>query len=140
MRSQLLGPDYWLKWCKDIFDDTIGPPAVKFYNKLYGGVNITGSNIVFANAIEDPWKYAGLTSISNATSQANMTTVLINCNNCAHCVDLRTPSDADAPTLTNARNLIKSKVTLWLTPTREELEEAFGKQEESEEEKVMFLQ
>jgi hypothetical protein len=66
-----------------------------------------------------------------------MTTVYINCNNCAHCVDLRTPSDADAPTLTNARNVIKSKVTLWLTPTQEELEEAFGNQEE---EKYKFLQ
>lgn len=68
MRSQLLGPDYWLKWCKDIFNTTIGPPAVDWYNQLYGGLNITGENIVFANAIEDPWKYAGLRSKFNETS------------------------------------------------------------------------
>ena len=129
MRSQLLGPDYWLKWCKDIFDDTVGPPAVNFYNKWYGGLNITGDKIVFANAAEDPWQYAGLTKIQNQTSQAGMKTVYINCNNCAHCVDLHTPSPADAPTLTNARSLIKQTVAQWLMPTQEELEEAFGKQD-----------
>jgi len=46
-----------------------------------------------------------------------MEAILINCNDCAHCVDLKTPSDTDAPTLTNARNKIKSIVTKWLTAT-----------------------
>jgi len=59
-----------------------------------------------------------------------MKTVLVNCNNCAHCVDLRTPSSKDAPTLTNSRALIKKTVTEWLTPTKEELEEAFGSKDE----------
>jgi hypothetical protein len=122
MRSNLLNSTYWLKFCKDIFDETIGPPAVDFYNKWYGGLNITGDKIIFANAVEDPWQYAGLTKIQNQTTQAGMKTVYINCNNCAHCVDLHTPSPADAPTLTNARSLIKQTVALWLTPTQEELE------------------
>ncbi len=77
MRSNLLGPDYWLSFCKEIFDETIGPPAVDFYNTLYGGLNINGSQIVFANSVEDPWQYAGLTKIQS--TQANMTTVYINC-------------------------------------------------------------
>ena len=72
MRSSLLGPDYWLKYCKDIFNDTIGPPAVDFYNKLYGGLNITGDKIIFANAVEDPWQYASLTKIENITTQSGM--------------------------------------------------------------------
>jgi len=49
-----------------------------------------------------------------------MEAILINCNNCAHCVDLRTPSAVDAPTLTNARNKIKAIVTKWLTASAEE--------------------
>lgn len=111
MRSELLGPDYWLQYCKDIFADNVGPPAVDYYNNLYGGLNITGEKIVFANAIEDPWQYAGMRHIHNQTTQSGMEAVLINCNNCAHCVDLRTPSGVDAPTLTNARSRIRSLVT-----------------------------
>lgn len=60
-----------------------------------------------------------------------MKNVLINCNNCAHCVDLRTPSDADAPTLTNARNYIKKSVIEWLTPTAADYEKAFGDNKET---------
>ena len=139
MRSNLLNTTYWLKFCKDIFDDTVGPPAVNFYNKWYGGLNITGDKIIFANAVEDPWQYAGLTKIQNQTTQSGMKTVYINCNNCAHCVDLRTPSPADAPTLTNARNFIKQTVTQWLMPTQEELDEAFGKKETTSS-SALFLQ
>ena len=61
-----------------------------------------------------------------------MEAILINCNDCAHCVDLHTPSAMDTPGLTNARNKIKSLVTKWLTPTMEELENAFGNKTVSE--------
>lgn len=69
-----------------------------------------------------------------------MKTVYINCNNCAHCVDLRTPSPADTPTLTNARNLIAQTVTQWLMPTQEELDKAFGNQEAENVTPALFLQ
>ena len=72
-----------------------------------------------------------------------MEAVLINCNDCAHCVDLHTPSPADAPTLTNARNHIQSVITQWLTPTQQELDEAFGKTElpsKKETNEGLFLQ
>ena len=49
-----------------------------------------------------------------------MKAVLITCDDCAHCVDLKTPSPKDAPTLTTARNLIKQTVTEWLKVTAEE--------------------
>jgi hypothetical protein len=106
MRSDLLGPDFWLQWCKDIFNNNTGPPKVDWYNSYYGSTNITGEKIIFANAIEDPWQYAGMRQL-NPQTQSGMKNVLINCNNCAHCIDLRTPSPTDAPTLTNARNFIK---------------------------------
>ena len=66
--------------------------------------------------------------IHDPATQSGMEAILINCEDCAHCVDLHTPSLTDAPTLTIARNKIKSLVTKWLTPTKEELEEAFGPQ------------
>jgi len=118
MRSNFIGPQYWTPFCEAVFGkDYASDPIVDYYNSYYGGLNITGSQIVFANAIEDPWQYAGKRQIFNKTHQTQMEAVLINCNDCAHCVDLKTPSAADAPTLTNARNRIKTLVTKWLTPT-----------------------
>ena len=132
MRSKFVGPQYWSPLCEAVFGkEYASEPAVQFYNDLYGGLNITGENIVFVNAIEDPWQYAGMRQIANPAKQSAMEAVLINCNNCAHCVDLKTPSGADAPTLINARKKIKSLVTQWLTPTKEELEDAFGPQHET---------
>ena len=65
MRSTLINPTYWLNQCKYIFNLTSSGPAVDFYNNLYGGLNITGKNIVFVNAAEDPWQYAGMRKIHN---------------------------------------------------------------------------
>ena len=108
MRSQLLGPDYWLQFCKDVFADDVGPPNVDYYNSLYGGLDIQGSNIVFANAIEDPWQYAGMREIHDPATQSGMVAHMINCNNCAHCIDLRTPSPTDTPGLTVIRQKIQA--------------------------------
>jgi hypothetical protein len=118
MRSAFIGPEYWGPFCGAVFGDeyAVGPNT-DYYNNLYGGMNIEGSKIVYANAIEDPWQYAGMREIFNATIQSDMEAILINCQDCAHCVDLHTPSDSDAPTLTNARNKIQATVTKWLTPT-----------------------
>ena len=108
MRSDLIGPQYWSPFCEAVFGaEYASDPKVDFYNSYYKGLNITGDKIVFVNAIEDPWQYAGMRSIYNSTFQSGMEAILINCNDCAHCVDLKTPSDTDAPTLTNARNKIK---------------------------------
>lgn len=109
LRSTLINETYWVPYCQSIFGASIGEPKVDFYTNLFGGLNITGDNIIFANAIEDPWQWAGMREVQNpTTTQKNMVAVLINCNNCGHCVDLSTPSSADAPTLTNARNKIKA--------------------------------
>jgi hypothetical protein len=109
MRSELLGPDYWLQYCKDIFASNIGPPDTKAINDFYGGLDIAGSQIVFANAIEDPWQYAGMRVIHDPATQKDMTAILINCNDCAHCVDLHTPNPAaDPPTLSVAREKIQA--------------------------------
>lgn len=100
MRSNFVGPQYWSPFCEAVFGaEYASEPKVDFYNELYGGLDIQGSNIVFANAIEDPWQWAGMRQIHDPATQSGMEAILINCENCAHCVDLHTPSLTDAPTL-----------------------------------------
>jgi hypothetical protein len=60
LRSNLINETYWVPYCQSIFGDSVKEPAVDYYINRYGGLNITGKNIVFANAIEDPWQYAGM--------------------------------------------------------------------------------
>ena len=87
---------------------------MEFYNAKYGGLNIKADNVIFANAVEDPWQYAGMRKVEDPDSQKNLVAVLIDCNNCGHCADLYTPKDTDAPSLTRARNQIKDQLIVWL--------------------------
>jgi hypothetical protein len=118
MRSKRIGPDYWVPYCQEIFGKTAIPdsgPDVQKYIGLYGGLDIKSSQIVFANAIEDPWQYASMRTIKDPATQSGMKAILIDCQDCGHCVDLRTPADSDPPSLTIARNQIQSQITAWLT-------------------------
>ena len=124
MRSSLINADYWVPYCQSIFGAGIGEPAVDFYVKKYGGLDITGDNIVYANAIEDPWQWAGMRQIKHPLdTQKNQRAFLIDCNNCGHCVDLSTPSPADTPGLTLARQRIQAQITAWLKPAQPQQEE-----------------
>ena len=67
LRSDLIAPSYWSPFCEALFGKENSEPKVDFYNKLYGGLNITGDKIIFVNAGEDPWQWAGMRSIYNAT-------------------------------------------------------------------------
>ena len=108
MRSQALKADFWLDYCQRIFSKDILPPAVNATNNLFGGLDITGSNIVFATASEDPWQYAGMIKIHNPDKQKNMLAVHINCTDCGHCIDLHTPSPNDPLELTQAVQTIEN--------------------------------
>lgn len=66
-------------------------------------MEITGSRIFFATASEDPWQYAGMTSIYDQDKQYDMVAHHINCVDCGHCVDLQTPNEKDPADLTLAR-------------------------------------
>ena len=66
MRSEELGLPFWSYYCKAIFGDDIGEPAVDQVNKLYGGLDIMGDNIFFLNGSEDPWQYAAMTEIKQS--------------------------------------------------------------------------
>jgi hypothetical protein len=65
--------------------------------------------------------------IFNKTHQNEMEAIFIDCNDCSHCVDLKTPSPSDPPPLTNARNKIKRIIMKWLTPSQEDFYKINGK-------------
>jgi len=123
MRSSYIGPDYWVPYCEEVFGIKIGDPNIQYYIDTYGGLNINAKNIYFANSIEDPWQWAGMRTIHNQETQKDLVATLIDCNDCGHCQDLKTPSDADAPALRLAREDILAKLQQWVnpTPTKEKL-------------------
>ena len=118
MRSQSLGPSFWLDWCKRVFTANLPAPDVDTINEKFGGLNIKGKNIYFFTASEDPWQYVGMRKIHNPQTQSGMKTWYIDCTDCAHCIDLNPPSDSDAEILKNGRADAYSTITYWLAQDR----------------------
>lgn len=83
---------------------------------------MAGEDILFVNSVEDPWKYAGMVQFTENTSSnlPNSLSILIDCNNCAHCQDLRAPTGNDTPSMQLARKKIKEFVSSRLTVTEQE--------------------
>ena len=82
-------------------------------NLMLGGQWLHGSNIIFTNGEEDPWKWATLLKRTPDMSETIVPRE-IKCENCAHCVELYTPRDDDAQDLKNAREEIRKHVDQWL--------------------------
>lgn len=114
MRSQAVAPEYWLTYCADAFGEGFKDPQIDRTNNYYGGLEIQGENIFFANAGEDPWQWAGMRSIYDPVTQANMRAVLMDCNDCGHCRDISTPVPSDPIEVTQAREAIFLQLTEWL--------------------------
>ena len=95
MRSLLQGIDYWQAYCERIFEglDMSEEPTVKSTSNSYGGYNIAGTDIFFANGSEDPWRWATQRKNRPWLNQITHTT---ECTNCAHCVELYNPTASDA--------------------------------------------
>ncbi|KAG6766727.1 hypothetical protein POTOM_027898 [Populus tomentosa] len=115
---------YHLDLCKNVFGEGIYP-EVDVTNIYYGGTNISGSKIVFANGSQDPWRHA-----SKQTSSPDMPSFLISCHNCGHCTDIRGCPQTPLSLEGNARNCsspeavekvrhqIIEKMDLWLSECR----------------------
>ena len=71
-------------------------PAINYAHTYYGNTAMNATNIVFNNAIEDPWQYAGMRSIPYPEYQTELFANLIDCTDCAHCVDIGVAKDDDA--------------------------------------------
>lgn len=119
MRSQVLHIDYWPDYCSRVFGYGLPENYADKTNELFGGLDIRGSNIFFANAEEDPWQWAGMRELQDPYQERSMTAALINCDDCGHCIDFHTPTDYQPEELTAVQDQIAETVAGWLAAAQE---------------------
>ena len=83
--------------------------ASGYNSTMTGGTHIYGTNTFFANGIEDPWRWASVFTSPAPTCSA----VTVKCDDCAHCVDLYTPTDQDPAALQDERKQLSLQVAQW---------------------------
>ena len=110
MRSERLNISFYKNWCEDIFEKKIWP-IKGLANLKRGGKNIEATNLIITNGGEDPWEDASIIE----SKCPGVTTYQIDCEDCAHCVDLRTPSSDDSWSLWWTRKRIRRMVSSWLS-------------------------
>lgn len=108
--------NYWIDYCNRVFgpDIKMNPKVgIDDFNILYGREYLRGSNIFFTNGVEDGWQFAG--HRETLYENTSMTSHVVDCENCAHCVDLYTEKASDAADLKQTRMRIRMHVATWLT-------------------------
>lgn len=114
-RSQALNFSFWVDYCQRIFSKDIAKPNVRDVNGRYGGKHIKADNIFFFTANEDPWQYVGMRKLSDPTeTQKNLKNWLIQCTDCAHCIDLGVDKESDPDNLKKGRALAVKTIGQWL--------------------------
>lgn len=117
MRPQILNLTYWEDLCWDIFDAglDINRSVIEFAkNKVHG------TNIVFTNGDEDPWRWA--TDEHMYIPELGQKALLADCDDCGHCADLYTPKDSDPKSLQYVRKAVYLEVSKWLKSHKEKQE------------------
>lgn len=109
IRSSQVNMTYHEDLCKRVFGLT-SLPDVDATNEYYGGAQPGGTNVYFANGIQDPWQWAGV----RASLRPSMPADVIDCIDCAHCADLYTPTPEDAPALQADRAAVEAAIDAWL--------------------------
>ncbi|XP_074264393.1 putative serine protease EDA2 [Silene latifolia] len=121
IRSSKIDTRYHLDLCRNVFGGNVYP-EVEATNLYYGGLQIAGSKIVFANGSQDPWRRA-----SKQISSPGMPSYLITCHNCGHCSDVRgcpqspvsMAGDSKGCSSPDAVNKVRQHITehidLWLS-------------------------
>ncbi|EAR93700.2 serine carboxypeptidase S28 family protein (macronuclear) [Tetrahymena thermophila SB210] len=117
-RSTEVNLDMFTNFCKQSFTQDIFPNPSRV-NIQYGGVNLKATNLILTNGIEDPWRWAGLQQ-----SSGDIVSYLIDCDDCAHCVDLYTPKETDALVLKQTREKIVEHFSQWIKEHYDSLEKS----------------
>jgi hypothetical protein len=103
------------KQCQDGFGDVISQDindyGVAQSNYLYGGNQIKGTRIIFANGNVDPWHY--LSVYNQSTMDPRQPAVFI--DGTAHCRNMYTPSPNDPEPLVAARGAINAYIADFLS-------------------------
>lgn len=110
IRSQSVTLKVFNDICTNSFGDIFKTEQMVRNTNIYlGGDNIKATNLILTNGYEDPWKWAGITS-----PKPNLDVMVIDCNDCGHCIDLHTPLDSDDPSLKKVRSKELYLMTKWV--------------------------
>jgi len=113
LTSQKQDLQYWLDYCKRAFGEELRTrTGINEMNLLFGATDLVGSNIFFTNGVEDGWKWASVRDIK--LDGTSMTAHVIDCDDCAHCVDLHDETDDDADDLKATRSQQRKHINRWL--------------------------
>lgn len=114
MRSKYISAEKFVDFCAEVFhfSSKIEDPA-KSTNDWLGGLDLSTDKIIFINAGEDPWKWAGQTNSTLAESRGQKAYVM-DCDDCGHCKDLHGTDPSDPKEVTYARQLVKDTLRDWL--------------------------
>ena len=109
MRSQKVNLQFYKQFCQNVFGIPIWPESDAINLEL-GGINLQATKLIMTNGAEDPWQWA-----SKTNSSGDIDSLYIDCDDCAHCVDLYTPTDSDSQQLKDARTQIAAKLNEFLS-------------------------
>lgn len=121
IRSSKVDLRYHLDLCKNVFGKGVYP-VVNSTNLYYGGKDIAGSKIIFANGSQDPWRHA-----SKQVSSPDMPAYIVTCQNCGHGSDLRgcpqshlvpegnSKNCSDPEAVNKVRKQMVEHIDLWLS-------------------------
>jgi len=109
LRSQQVTVEFFKNFCEEVFGAGYVPDE-KLSNSKRGGLKLDVSNLIMVNGCEDPWQWA-----SRTEDFGNVVSYMIDCDNCAHCVDIKTPDPKDAWNLWWNRAKISHQVKNWLS-------------------------
>ncbi len=112
LRSPNITVEYHLDVCMRLFGfDAPRMPVVERINEDYGGAsNFTGTNVIFSNGDDDPWRALSVTAPLNPTVPA----VLIKGQ--SHCANWLKATKGDSADLLRGRELVASYVAYFLDP------------------------
>eukprot|EP01116_Phalansterium_solitarium_P011372 TRINITY_DN2702_c0_g1_i1.p1 TRINITY_DN2702_c0_g1~~TRINITY_DN2702_c0_g1_i1.p1 ORF type:complete len:504 (-),score=120.63 TRINITY_DN2702_c0_g1_i1:167-1585(-) len=116
IRSQTVNISYFQTHCQQVFQMDLWPDTVAT-NEYYGSNKTAGTRIFFSNGSQDPWQRAS----ARGGVPPNEPGVIIDCNNCGHCVDLGgCPGGCNpAAPLDDARTTILKWINLWVSTPEE---------------------
>lgn len=109
LKNDGLDLKFWRSYCGRIFDEPTYPDT-HHWNLRYGGRNPAVSKVIYMNGDEDPWKKSSILESSNV----NIHTFQLICNDCAHCVDLREPVEAIHGEVAAARREAEVILADWI--------------------------
>jgi pimeloyl-ACP methyl ester carboxylesterase len=110
IRSQQVSFEYHQDVCARLFNRS-ELPDIDGTNEYYGGNWTVNSYTFLDNGVQDPWRWAGVQSASQPTVTANV----IDCDGCAHCQSLYTPTPTDPPQLQADREMLEAAYSVWMS-------------------------